>query len=378
MSSPRDSFNSFLDPAPTTPEKTNDNSNLYDDCFLNKSVVFDATVNNLAAVATTTESSSTETSKDTNNAITTASDANTSTHSAIVEPLMDENIRDPFVQEVLQMLNPSVYFTSQAAPPSTLEAIESTPPPFAESTPLASPNTIRMANVQQGLRFRAIKAMGTTAATPPISQASINHQLDNKRRSLAARKRKYENATESRKRANKKQQQQKLGSRSQRNRGIIAESFQKDLQRAKRDIEKAEKQIANHYSRINLLSRSELQRYVAAKKDAESTQTQLLRSRDLCNALQKYFTKEKVQARIIEGSTLYGITAHFINSDNESETELFKQCFLNSNAIYLEHWNTVLSSKENWITEFGIDYAFRVPAADTKMFCERDLSTEEE
>uniref|UniRef100_A0A914ZAB9 Uncharacterized protein n=1 Tax=Panagrolaimus superbus TaxID=310955 RepID=A0A914ZAB9_9BILA len=249
-----------------------------------------------------------------------------------------------------------LHFTSQAAPPPSLvpaQPIEDVEIRRRKQTPPPTPPT-------------------------PVTQATVNEEIKKKTQRLRKRKSQYTASEESRKRANKIQRQKDLGHRSQRKDCIIALSFKTDLQKLKRDKERAESQIQNHYSRVKLLSSEQLRKFFAAKTDAEVGATQLRRSREVVNALYKYFTKETVLERLIEGCTVYGITASFINFDNAAQFELFKQCLINSNATSTAHWDNVLSSKENWIEEFGIDYAFRVSAADKRLFCERNLLTDDE
>uniref|UniRef100_A0A914QB83 JmjC domain-containing protein n=1 Tax=Panagrolaimus davidi TaxID=227884 RepID=A0A914QB83_9BILA len=286
--------------------------------------------------------------------------------SSTVNDTANSNTQD--VEQILEMLQPHLQFPSQPAPPPTLQP-----------TPQESQRT-RQARKEQGCRFRAIQAINKSRknppSTPPIFQSTVNEALDSKRAHLAKNKRQYEGAKESRKRANKKQQERHLGTRSGRARGIGARSFEMDLKKLKRAHAKTEKQILNHYSCTKRLTHDELTRHIHSQTTLEITRAQILRSRDVYNALVKYFTKEKVMARLIEGSTVYGITAHFINYENEHEVELFKQCLINSNTVTsMEVWNNVLASKENWIAEFGVDYAFRVPAADDRLFCDRDKPT---
>uniref|UniRef100_A0A914PEE8 Uncharacterized protein n=1 Tax=Panagrolaimus davidi TaxID=227884 RepID=A0A914PEE8_9BILA len=276
--------------------------------------------------------------------------------SSTINHTANSNTQD--VEQILEMLQPHLQFPSQAAPPPTLQP-----------TPQESQRT-KQARKEQGSRFRAIQATNKSRtnppSTPPISKSTVNKRLDSKRAHLAKNKRQYEGAKESRKRANKKQQLLHLGTRNERARGIVARSFEIDLKRIRR-------QILEHYSRTKRLTNDELKHHMHSQTTLEITRDQILRSRDVYNALVKYFTKEKVMARLIEGSTIYGITAHSINYDNEHEIQLFKQCLVNSNTVTsMEAWDTVLASRENWIAEFGLDYAFRVPAADDRLFCDRD------
>uniref|UniRef100_A0A914PV77 Uncharacterized protein n=1 Tax=Panagrolaimus davidi TaxID=227884 RepID=A0A914PV77_9BILA len=284
---------------------------------------------------------------------------NISAASSTVNDNANSNTQD--VEQILQMLQPHLQFPSQAAPP-----------PTAQPTPQDSQRT-KQARKEQGARFRAIQAINKSRtnppSTPPISQSTFNQRLDSKRAHLAKNKRQYEGAKESRQRADKKREQKRKGTRNERPRGIVARCFEKDLKRIRR-------QILEHYSHTKRLTTDELKNHIHSQTTLEITRDQILRSRDVYNALVKYFTKVKVFARLIEGSTIYGITAHFLNYDNEHEIELFKQCLLNSNTVTsMEVWDNVIASKENWIAEFGIDYAFRVPAADDRLFCERDEPT---
>uniref|UniRef100_A0AC35EST6 JmjC domain-containing protein n=1 Tax=Panagrolaimus sp. PS1159 TaxID=55785 RepID=A0AC35EST6_9BILA len=122
--------------------------------------------------------------------------------------------------------------------------------------------------------------------------------------------------------------------------------------------------LAEQNTNLRTLSSTEYDNFQQQLIDVREQINQLLRQRQLRNALTVIFRNQLMERRELQGYVHFEIARDYINGKNSTSREMFQTAVKMVDKNNPDFWATVTASEAAWNECFGVDNDYRVPAQE--------------
>uniref|UniRef100_A0A914QZZ8 JmjC domain-containing protein n=1 Tax=Panagrolaimus davidi TaxID=227884 RepID=A0A914QZZ8_9BILA len=136
------------------------------------------------------------------------------------------------------------------------------------------------------------------------------------------------------------------------------------LQTKRKEMKSYIEALAEHNNTLRTLSPTDYDDFQQKLIDVRQQINQLLRQRELRNALTIIFKNQLMERRELQGYIHFEIARDYINGQNSTSREMFKTAVGMVKPNDPDFWDNVTASEADWNDCFGVDDDYRVPARE--------------